>query len=31
MERIAVIFKTKYGNTKQYAEWISEVLNCDLF
>lgn len=24
-----VIYKTKYGSTKQYAEWISEDLGCD--
>ena len=23
-----VIYKTKYGSTKQYAEWISEELGC---
>jgi menaquinone-dependent protoporphyrinogen IX oxidase len=31
MGNVAVIFKTKYGHTKQYAEWISEKLKCDLF
>lgn len=31
MGNVAVIFKTKYGHTKQYAEWISEELKCDLF
>lgn len=25
-----VIYKTKYGGTKKYAEWISEELNCDI-
>ena len=24
-----VIYKTKYGSTKQYAEWIAEELGCD--
>lgn len=24
-----VIYKTKYGSTKQYAEWIAEDLGCD--
>ena len=24
-----VIYKTKYGSTKTYAEWISEELGCD--
>lgn len=23
-----VVYKTKYGSTKQYAEWIGEELNC---
>lgn len=31
MGNVAVIFKTKYGHTKKYAEWISEKLECDLF
>lgn len=31
MGNVAVIFKTKYGHTKQYAEWISEELSCDLY
>lgn len=25
-----VIYKTKYGSTKVYAEWISEALECDI-
>ncbi len=25
-----VIYKTKYGATKKYAEWISEELGCDM-
>ena len=24
-----VVYKTKYGSTKQYAEWISEELECE--
>ncbi|MDE1860452.1 MAG: hypothetical protein KGH72_01920 [Candidatus Micrarchaeota archaeon] len=28
MKKVLVAFKTKYGSTKQYAEWISEELNC---
>ena len=24
-----VIYKTKYGGTKKYAEWIAEELGCD--
>lgn len=31
MGNVAVIFKTKYGHTRKYAEWISEELKCDLF
>lgn len=26
-----VIFKSKYGSTKKYAEWIAEELNCGIF
>ena len=26
-----VIYKSKYGSTKQYAKWISERLNCKMF
>ena len=26
-----VIYKSKYGSTKQYAEWIAEVLSADIF
>ena len=25
---IIVIFKSKYGSTKQYAEWIAQELGC---
>lgn len=25
-----VIYKTKYGSTKAYAEWIAEALGCDV-
>jgi len=31
MKKIAVIYKSKYGRTKKYAEWISESLNAALF
>lgn len=31
MEKAAVIYKTKYGTTKKYAEWISEELGADLY
>ncbi|MCQ2550856.1 MAG: flavodoxin domain-containing protein [Clostridia bacterium] len=30
MENTVVIYKSKYGATKQYATWISEELHCDL-
>ncbi|MDR0958606.1 MAG: flavodoxin domain-containing protein [Clostridiales bacterium] len=29
--RTAVIFQSKYGTTKRYAEYIARQLNCDLF
>jgi len=29
--KIAVIYKSKYGTTKQYAEWIAEALDAPLF
>ncbi len=28
MERTVVIYKSKHGSTKQYAEWIGEELDC---
>jgi len=31
MGKTAVIYKSKYGHTKQYAEWIAESLEADLF
>lgn len=31
MNNIAVIYKSKYGTTKQYAEWISRELDAALF
>ena len=30
MSKIAVIFKSTYGHTKKYAEWIAKELNADL-
>lgn len=30
MSKIAVIYKSKYGFTKKYAEWISQTLGADL-
>lgn len=31
MKKAVVIFSSKYGSTKQYAQWISQELSCDLF
>ena len=31
LNNIAVIYKSKYGSTKQYAEWIADELNATLF
>lgn len=31
MNKIAVVFQSRYGATRRYAEWISEELSCDLF
>lgn len=31
MSRTAVIYKSQYGSTKLYAQWISEALDADLF
>lgn len=31
MDKVAVIYKSKYGSTKQYAEWIAEESEADLF
>ena len=28
MKNTIVIYQSKYGSTKQYAEWIAEALNC---
>jgi len=30
MKNVAVIYKSKYGTTKQYAEWIADELNASL-
>jgi len=30
MNKIAVIYKSKYGATKKYAEWIAEALSAEL-
>lgn len=31
MNRIVVIFESKYGSTKRYAEWISDALSCPVY
>jgi len=31
MNKIAVIYKSKYGNTKKYAEWIAQKSRAKLF
>lgn len=31
MAGTVVIYKTKYGSTKKYAQWIASALNADLF
>lgn len=31
MNNIAVIYKSKYGSTKKYAQWIAEEAKADLF
>lgn len=29
--KIAVVYSSKYGTTQQYAKWLSEALECDIF
>ncbi len=31
MDKTVVVFQSKYGATKQYAQWIAEELSCDIF
>lgn len=31
MNQTVVVFQSKYGATRKYAEWIAAELNCDLF
>lgn len=31
MNKIAVIYESKYGSTQKYAQWIAEEVNGDLF
>jgi menaquinone-dependent protoporphyrinogen IX oxidase len=30
-KRVVVLYGTKYGSTKRYAEWIAEEINADIF
>lgn len=29
MNRMVVVYQSKYGATKRYAHWLSEELSCD--
>ena len=31
MKKTAVVYASKYGTTKRYAEWIAQALSCDIF
>ena len=31
MKKIAIVYMTKYGHTKKYAEWLKEDLDADVF
>ena len=31
MNKTVVVYKSKYGSTKKYAEWIASALNADIF
>lgn len=31
MNKTAVIYESKYGSTKRYAEWIAQALSCPIF
>lgn len=31
MDKIVVIYESKYGYTKRYAKWISDALSCPAF
>lgn len=31
MEKVAVVYKSKYGSTKKYAQWIAEEAKADLY
>lgn len=31
MNKIVVVYKSKYGTSKRYAKWIAEETRADLF
>lgn len=31
MNKTIIVYESKYGATKKYAEWLAQELNCDLF
>jgi len=31
MSKVAVIYKSKYGTTKRYAQWIAQALDAPIF
>ena len=31
MNKIAVVYKSRYGSTAKYAKWIAEELKADLY
>ena len=31
MKRIVVIYESRYGSTRRYAEWIAEALSCSFY
>lgn len=31
MDKVVVIYESRYGSTKRYAEWIAEALSCPVF
>lgn len=31
MENVAIIYRSKYGTTRQYAQWLATELGCDIF
>lgn len=30
MKKVIIVYQSKYGATKKYAEWLSEKLNCNM-